>query len=209
MSKVMIRYFFDFLDGQQNWLNQMAAKGYRLMKCGQITYTFEECEPNQYEYAVEYVGDRSYSDARLYQRHLSQMELRTFTKNINLNLSYGKIRWRPYAKGMGQLATAPGGFNKELLILEKKRDGKPFKLHTTMQDKLDAYRAVQRTYLWSLFVMSALAAVSFIPNESTRSDAALWIARGMIGIFAILLVIPTIKYTSLVKKLKEESSTFE
>ncbi|WP_018750576.1 hypothetical protein [Paenibacillus sanguinis] len=34
----------------------------------------------------------------------------------------GKLRWRPYGKGWGQIATSPGTFNKELLILEKKRE---------------------------------------------------------------------------------------
>lgn len=35
MSKTVFRYFFDFLDGQEKWLNKMAARGYRLKKCGE------------------------------------------------------------------------------------------------------------------------------------------------------------------------------
>ena len=64
MSRTVFRYFFDFLDGQENWLNNMAEKGYRLKKCGRITYTFDECQPNEYEYAVEFVGDKAYSKAK-------------------------------------------------------------------------------------------------------------------------------------------------
>ena len=40
-------------------------------------------------------------------------------KNINLNHSIGKVRWRPFAGKYGQIATSPGNFNKELLIVEK------------------------------------------------------------------------------------------
>jgi hypothetical protein len=124
VSKTVFRYFFDFLDAQEKWLNSMAESGYRLKKCGKITYTFDECKPNEYEYSIEFVGDQSHSKAMDYRKYLDGMGFRSFTKNINLNFSFGKVRWRPYAKGMGQIATSPGGFNKELLILEKKRDGK-------------------------------------------------------------------------------------
>lgn len=125
MSKIVFRYFFDFMDGQKNWLNRMAAQGYRLKKCGKILYTFDACTPDEYEYAVEYVGDKNYFEAKKYREFLEHMNFRTFTKNININFSYGKIKWRPYAKGLGQINTSPGGFNKELLILEKRKDGTP------------------------------------------------------------------------------------
>lgn len=118
MSKTVFRYFFDFLDGQEKWLNSMAERGCRLTKCGKMTYTFDACVPGEYEYAIEFVGDRSYSKAKNYRVYLEEMGFRTLTKNINLNFSYGKVKWRPYAKGLGQIATSPGGFNKELLIVE-------------------------------------------------------------------------------------------
>lgn len=110
MKKTVFRYFFDFFDGQGKWLNSMAEHGYRLQKCGKMTYTFDKCKPAEYEYAVEYAGDKSYFKAKDYRGYLESMGFRTFTKNINLNFSFGKARWRPYAKGMGQIATSPGGF---------------------------------------------------------------------------------------------------
>jgi hypothetical protein len=194
MSRTVFRYFFDFLDGQENWLNNMAEKGYRLKKCGRITYTFDECQPNEYEYAVEFVGDKAYSKAKDYRRYLESMGFRTFIKNINLNFSYGKIRWRPYAKGMGQLATSSGGFNKELLILEKKKDGKPFDLHTDVSDKLNTYKTVRRACVWSIFLMFALVAMTFIPNVSSMIVTMIWLVRAIILIFGVLFVIPTVKY---------------
>ncbi len=209
MSKTVFRYFFDFLDGQERWLNSMAERGYRLKKCGKMTYTFEECKPNEYEYAIEFVGDRAYSKAKDYCRYLESMGYRTFTKNINLNFSYGKVRWRPYGKGMGQIATSPGGFNKELLILEKKKDGNPFELHTDIHDKLNSYKSVRQTYSWSVLMISALGVMTFIPEVSSMSVFMIWVLRTIILIISILFVIPMVKYSSLVRHLKEESKIFE
>lgn len=187
----------------------MAEHGYRLEKCGKMTYIFEECKPNEYEYAVEFVGDKPYSKAKDYRKYLESMGVHIFTKNINLNFAYGKVRWRPYAIGMGQVATSPGAFNKELLILEKKKDGKPFELHTDVQDKLNTYKTVRHAYVWSVLLMLGLITITFIPIVSSMSVAMTWVFRGVMAVFSILFIIPTVKYSSLVIKLKEESKIFE
>jgi hypothetical protein len=209
MSKTVFRYFFDFLDGQEKWLNSMAERGYRLKKCGTMTYIFDECRPGEYEYAVELVGNKSYAKAKDYRGYLEDMGFRTFTKNMNHNFSYGKVRWRPYAKGMGQIATSPGGFNKELLIVEKKKGEPPFELHTDVQDKLDAYKAVRRIYFWAVLMVFGLAVITFIPNVSSLSATMTWVLRVVIAIVGILFLIPTVKYSLLVGRLSDESKTFE
>ncbi|MFA9379588.1 MAG: DUF2812 domain-containing protein [Acetanaerobacterium sp.] len=209
MSKTVFRYFFDFLDGQEKWLNTMAGKGYRLRECGKMTYLFDECEPGEYEYAVEYVGDRSYSKAKGYRGYLEEMGLRTLTKNINLNFSYGKGRWRPYAKGLGQTASSPGGFNKELLIVEKRKDAKPFTLHTDVRDKLEAYQAVRRAYFWAVLMMLGLIALTFVPTVSSLSVTMTWVLRAVCAVFSILFLIPAVRYSLSVSRLKEESRTYE
>ena len=65
MTKRVFRYFFDFLEGQERWLNEMASKGWRLVKCGQLYYEFEKCQENEYEYAVEFVAHLAYSNSRI------------------------------------------------------------------------------------------------------------------------------------------------
>ncbi len=209
MSKTIFRYFFDFLDGQEKWLNSMAGRGYRLKKCGRITYTFDQCQPNEYEYAVELVGEKAYAKAKDYRDYLESMGFRTFTKNINLNYSLGKVRWRPYGKGMGQIATSPGGYNKELLILEKKRDDKPFKLHTDVSDALHTYKNVVYAYAWAVLLLLGLVAVTFIPNVSSMPGTMIWVIRMFLAGLGVMLIIPAINYASLVSRLKEESKLFE
>lgn len=209
MSKMVFRYFFDFLDGQEKWLNSMAARGHRLKKCGRMTYSFDVCKPNEYEYAIEFVGDKSYAKATDYRRYLESMGFRTFTKNINLNFSYGKVRWRPYVKGKGQLAASTGGLHRELLILEKKRDKNPFELHTDVADKLNTYKLIKGAFTWGVFMMLLLGAMTFIPNIFSLSATMTWILRVILLMMGILFLIPTVKYSFLIQSLKEESKVFE
>ena len=209
MSKIVFRYFFDFLNSQEKWLNRMAKDGYRLKKCGKLIYVFDECSPNEYEYAVEFVGSQAYSKAKDYRRYLESMGFHTFTKNIYLNFSYGKVSWRPYAKGIGQIATSPGGLNKELLILEKKSDGVPFELHTDIHDNLCIYKTVRRACAWAVFMITLLGIMTFAPNVLSVSLPMAWLLRIALLIFFSLFLIPTVKYSSLVKYLKEESEIYE
>jgi len=207
MTKTVLRYFFDFIGGQEKWLNRMASKGYRLKKCGKMTYVFENCRPDEYEYAVEFVADKSYSKSKDYRQFLESMGLRAFTKNINLNFSIGKIRWRPYAKGMGQIAASPGGYNKELLIVEKKRDGKPFELHTDLDDLITSYRAFRNSYLYAAICLFGFLALSFIPAITT-GNSIFWanVIRIFIGVLGVLFAIPAIKYSSMIKQFKNEKA---
>ena len=89
MTKCVYRYFFDFLDGQTEWLNQMAAQGRRLVKCKQLSYEFESCSPDEYEYTVEFVADRSFSDSTDYKSYLESMGYKTFYKNLNVGVAFG------------------------------------------------------------------------------------------------------------------------
>lgn len=209
MSKLVFRYFFDFMNGQERWLNRMAEYGLRLRRCGKITYIFDKCQPNQYEYKIEFVGHKTYSQAKEYRRYLENMGFRTFTKNINLNFSFGKVKWRPYAAGWGRIAASPGGFNKELLILEKKRDGKPFELHTDLADKVDIYKRVMRVYTWAALMILLLGVMTFMPNTSSLSDGVLLAVRIILLTGGGLILIPLVKYFRLVQCLKEEGKIYE
>lgn len=40
MKKKVVRYFIDFLDGQQYYLNEMASKGFRLINTSKLLYEF-------------------------------------------------------------------------------------------------------------------------------------------------------------------------
>ena len=54
MSKKCYRFYGGLLSAQEDWLNKMSAKGYRLIKSEKLLYEFDECKPAQYQYCVEF-----------------------------------------------------------------------------------------------------------------------------------------------------------
>ena len=158
MSKKCYRYYGGLLVSQANWLNRMAEKGYRLIRTGKMLYEFEECTPGQYQYYVEFIGQKSKESATDYAHFLEDIGYRVFFKNINLNWNVGKVVVRPWAEQGGRLATNSTTFNRELLIVEKETDGKPFELHTTYEDKAYYCRQRRRPWLY-LFLMSVVLGI--------------------------------------------------
>lgn len=155
MRKRCFRYFGGLLNMQEKWLNRMAARGYRLVGVGKISYTFESCTPDSFVYCVDFIAYKSRSEAADYKSFLEEMGYRSFYKNMNLNWSLIKLRWRPWANPGGQLATQLTTYNRELLIVEKQNDGKGFELHTGLADQKCYYRRLQAPY-FMLFVMVVL-----------------------------------------------------
>ena len=160
MSKKYYRYYGGLLGLQQKWLNKMAEKGYRLVRTTKAMYEFEPCAPGQYQYCVEFVGEKSKQSADDYVRFLEDCGYRVFYKNINLNYGVGKVRVRPWANQGGKIATNAPTYNRELLIVEKVSDGKPFELHTTYEDKQRDCKNRRKPWLF-LFVWSAAVGVIF------------------------------------------------
>ena len=189
----------------------MAAKGYRLKSCGAFWYTFERCLPDKYAYAVAFVADKSQAEAKAYREYLEYLGFRVWTKNINLNFSIGKIRWRPFAKGWGQLATSPGTYNQELFIAEKKNDGQPFVLHSDLRDLILSVRTIRNAYRWAVICMLGLLAATFLPCIRTASVSSVWAhaGRAAIGIAGIAFALPAAKYSTIIGRMEEESQTFE
>ncbi len=185
----------------------MAAKGFRLVGTTRLAYDFTRCEPSQFAYKVEYVGEKSYNQAKEYQQFLHEMGLRTFAKNMKLNYSLGKIQWRPYAQGRGMIATSPGSINRELLIVEKQADGKPFELHTDQGDLISYYRNIRRAYLYGLIAVVALIVLGSTSNEALHLAGFIVnvIASGLGVVLALLLI----RYSRLLYTLKKKAKVRE
>lgn len=194
MRKKCYRFFGGLLIAQANWLNKMSEKGYRLVQTGKMLYEFEECKPNQVKYYVEFIGHKTKDDAKDYYDFLEGMDYKVFYKNINLNYSIGKIRWRPWAEKGGRIATNNSTFNRELLIVEKKNDGKPFELHTSFEDKENYYRNLRNSWLLILLMF-----VIF-----TVMDRSL-----VFGVFALIFLFPVIIYQMEIMKVRYEAKTKE
>lgn len=189
-------YFFgSFLSVQEKWLNKMASQGYRLVRTEKLLYEFEKCAPNKFQYRVEFIGEKSKEHAEEYKRFLEdEMGYRVMYKNINLNYSVGKIRYRPWAEKGGRIATNSTTFNRELLIVEKENDEKPFELHTSYDDKISYYKILQKPWLFMVIGFGIL-------GIAMRSV--------LFGIFAAVSLFPLILYWISAAKLKREANTKE
>lgn len=194
MSKKIYRFFGGLLSAQEKWLNTMANKGYRLVRTGKMLYEFEACNPGQYQYRIEFVAHKSERNARGYAAFLEDCGYTVFFKNINLNYSVGKVKWRPWAEQGGKLATNGTTFNRELLIVEKENDGKDWDLHTTYEDKKSYYKSIRNPWLF-IFIALAIACI--------LSKMLIW------GIAAGGTLIPVILYQVEITRLKEQSKTKE
>lgn len=194
MSKKCYRFFGGLIASQEKWLNKMAAGGFRLVSVSRLCYEFAACEQGQFVYRVEFIGGKSKESAEDYARFLEDCGYRVFFKNINLNWSVGKVEVRPWAEKGGRIATNSTTYNRELLIVEKQADGRPFELHSTLEDRQIYIKNLQRPWLF-LFIAALLAAVF------TRSPV--W------GVFAALALAGSVSYQAELVKLKKEEKTRE
>lgn len=190
MSIIKKKYFAMFMEPQRKWLNEMAAKGYRLVRVGKLEYEFEECEPRKYVYEIEYVGDKSYEHEKEYKEFLESFGYKVFYKNINLDYSVGKVTWRPFAEKGGQLSTNRTTYNKELLIIEKENDGRPFELHSTPTDKISYYKRLRNPWI-------ILAAALLIPGALLLNIILL--------LLGLLFTVPAVRAELAIIKCRKEA----
>jgi len=204
MSKRVLRYFGGLIKRQENWLNRMAAKGYRLVETGRLFYKFEQCSPNSYEYRVEFVGHKLHSEAQKYREFLHELGYRTFWKNINLNFALFKMKWRPWAQGTGQLATSSGGLNRELLIVEKRQDGKPFSLHTDPSEIIALYKTMRKAWLWS-----AVPGLMLLVMILTGYIKFSWLAITGATVLVLWGLVPFAYYSLELSRYKRQERLYE
>ena len=188
------RYFWTLLAAQSRWLNRMADRGLRLSRTEKLLYEFQPCAPGQYRYCVEFVAHLSREKAEDYARFLEDCGYRTWFKNANLDWNVGKVVGRPWAEPGGRLASNATTYNRELLIVEKENDGKPFRLHTALEDQIRYRKAQRRPALFLLAVMAPLAAL-------TRS----WPA----ALFAALALAVLIRHQLALAGLKKQGGISE
>ncbi len=188
------RYFWTLLAAQSRWLNKMADRGLRLSRTEKLLYEFQPCAPGQYRYCVECVAHLSREKAEDYARFLEDCGYRTWFKNANLDWNVGKVVGRPWAEPGGRLASNATTYNRELLIVEKENDGKPFRLHTALEDQIRYRKAQRRPALFLLAVMTPLAAL-------TRS----WPA----ALFAALALAVLIRHQLALARLKKQGGISE
>ena len=180
----------------------MAGQGWRLHKTNPIYYDFTSCEANTYEYRLDFVALYSNQKLANYTQLLLEQGYNCFFKNLNINFSLGKMRFRPYAEKGGHLASTTGTYNKEILIIEKKRDEESFDIHSNYRDIVKWLISIRRIYLAYLFAVtvSAIFLIWLAYN--------IWLTFALIIGFGILLSI-VLHYTRSIVLYKRKSRIHE
>lgn len=164
------------------------------MRTGKLLYEFTSCTPETYQYCIEFVGQKSKENRIAHHNFLEELGYRVLSKNINLNVSTGKLRLRPWAKTRGRIAANSTTFHRALLIIKKRNDGKAFHLHTTCQDSIHYYQNLQNPWL-CLFLMSVLFSI---------------ITWTMVSLPAMLLTfLPVILYQRNIMQIKKKANIYD
>lgn len=192
MIKKCYRFYGGMMRSQEKWLNKMAASGYRLIRTGKLLYEFDECELKEYQYCVEFIGNKSKDSVNDYINFLEDFGYQVFFKNINLNWNVDRAELRPWAEKGGRIATNSTTLHRELLIVEKKNDGKPFELHTTYEDKIWYYKQLRKPWLYMLLVYGMLGV--FLKSW-------VWIIFAVISVIGLIVL-----QVELAKLRKQEKS---
>lgn len=212
------RIFLNPIEGQEKWLNEKAAEGLRLLKVGRFFYEFEQCKINQYQYAVDYIGNNSNAQRKEYESFLDEVGINYFEKPLNIGqFSFDKVKYRPYANKGGKLATSWGMINRELLILEKECNGKPFNIYSNVEDKIQALKERRKPhiYLFILFLLMggyftlaerSMLAYMYSESNSFSNNAVLSILLGVVGIITIVRIA---QLSLSIKTLKEMGNVQE
>lgn len=180
------KFFGPFLDKQQQWLNQKAAEGMRLVKVGRNGYTFENCGDERYVYSVEFIGGMSEKLFQNYTKFLKQAGYGFFSKGLNMDGGLGPMRRRPFGESLDP-EEAPGVYGAELLILEKEEDGLPFELSVDHAAQLDYLRRLGTMH--KIGVGAGVFGSAWLVIRSTMGLTP-WGATWLFVVFVLLLCIP-------------------
>jgi len=98
---------------------------------------------------------------------------------------YEEVRLRPWAEMGGCIATNATTFNRELLIVEKSNDGKPFELHTSYAEEAITFFThtappiISLAMLTSSFSLaSSFSAISFPCAVEEKTNGRLSLGAG-------------------------------
>jgi len=82
------RLFLNPIEGQEKWLNERVKEGLKLSKVWRFIYKFEKCKPNQYQYAVDYIGNKSDTERKAYESLLDELGIRYYESKRQLRPTY-------------------------------------------------------------------------------------------------------------------------
>ncbi|EHR31953.1 DUF2812 domain-containing protein [Helcococcus kunzii] len=155
---IKIKFFIDPVSQLEPWLNKISNEGYRLVSVKRFIYKFEKTN-KKYSYTTQFVGTKPWNEIKDYVRMLEENGSNTFFAPLNQgNVSFGKVRLRPFAESSAKIATGFTNFNREILIAENVGQNQP--LLTDPFDIANEYKHLRNTYLNGLILLLCMLVFS-------------------------------------------------
>lgn len=187
----------------------------KLSGAGRFIYEFKKCKPNQYQYAVDYIGNKSNIQRKEYESFLDDIDINYYEMPLNIwQFSIGRVKFRSYANRGGKIATSSGMINRELLILERENNGKPFNIYSNVKDKIMSLKERRKPHIYLLifmvlmelyndFIGKPFIDISYFSNRNSLDKNTLSI---FLGIIAIISMVRIVRLSLLIKTLNKKTS---
>lgn len=183
MMHTIVKTFVDY-EKEEIWLNEMAAKGLAMVNYTFCKYTFEDCEPGEYQYRIELLDNLpSHAESRKYISFMNE-------NGAEHICTY--VRWVYFRAKAGEYT---------------------FNIYSDMESKINHFRRI-RTLWFALILLAIPSGTSnlFIGirhiNDGIFPSFNLAIGVGLLcmGLFVLSRYI---KYGWKIKRLKKEREITE
>lgn len=152
------KLFLNPVEGREAWLHEMAKDGYRLnaISFGGMIYEFEESDKPK-EYHVQYIGNLSNNERKEYEDMLNDMGYEHINAPLNTgNFSLGKVRVRAFNPINSSIATNPGMFSREILIIGRDKDDGEFNIFSDRESEMEDFNNRRNMYLITTVMAAAM-----------------------------------------------------
>jgi len=122
MRKVIWKAYYDY-EKEENWLNEMSAKGLAMISYSWCRYVFEECQPNEYTYRIELLDNMV--SHKISQKYIEFLE----ESGIQQVASY--MRW---------------------IYLRKKTNEGSFDVYTDIESKIEHNKKIFKFWLTFMII---------------------------------------------------------
>jgi hypothetical protein len=123
------------------------------------------------------------------------------------------VKYRPYANKGGRVATSWGMINRELLVLEKENNGKPFNIYSNVEDKIQALKERRKPHIYmfifiivmlgyNIFVERTMLDVAYMNTQNNSFSNSALISL-LLGVMGIIVTVRMVQLSISMKTLKE------
>lgn len=187
-----IKIFLNPIDQIPKWLNNLARKGYRLKSVNNFVYNFEKTNA-KFKYFVEFIGHNPNSYNLDYINRLNNSGHKCFRVPLNqMNISYGKIKFRPLARNGAKISTSFDNYNKEFLIIEFK-DNEKINSIISNNDIAVSYKQTRNAYIQGAIIIALLIAMFFYKTYTQNNNNWIILLGGILTILLVLMIFLVIK----------------